>query len=181
MICAGPVVHPGLPWAWAIPVLAGIVAVATWSLAVSAPPAASARQIALARLPLAGRLLRWLAADPLPLSALRLLAVLAFAATVVIGFVGTVVPRENLATVLTWTVWWTLVVVSVLVVGTGWCSVCPLHTLAAWLVRRRLWGQTESASSLGLKVPRALRSVWPALAMLAGLTWLELGDRKSVV
>ena len=173
-------VHPGLPWAWALPVLLGIAAVAVWSLAApvpaSGPEAGSPRRFALATLPWAGPLLRRLARDPVPLSVLRLLVVFVFAVTVAIGFVGTVIPRDNLATVLTWTVWWTLVVASVLVVGTGWCSVCPWNTLAAWLVRRRLWGHDDAASSLELKVPRPLRSVWPALAMFTGLTWLELGE-----
>ncbi len=168
--------HPGLPWGWALPVLLGIVGLALWSLAASAPVAAAPRRFALAALPWAGPLLRRLTADPVLLSVLRLLTVFVFVATVVVGFVGTVIPRDNLATMLTWTVWWTLVVASVLVVGTGWCSVCPWNTLAAWLVRRRLWGHDETASSLELKVPRPLRSVWPALAMFTGLTWLELGE-----
>ena len=47
--------------------------------------------------------------------------------------------------------------------------------MASWVVRRKLWGRAKPNNSLNLKVPRWLRSVWPATFMLIGFTWLELG------
>jgi polyferredoxin len=158
-------VHPGLPWAWALPVLLAIAALGVWALIRRVGAETAPRPLRLGRLSL----------SELPLTALRAAAVTLFVLVVAAGFLGSPVPSANIATVLTWTVWWTLVVISVLVVGTSWCSVCPWNTLATLLVRRRMWGTDASASSLDLKVPRWLRSVWPAFVMLCGLTWLELG------
>ena len=168
-------VHPGLPWAWALPVLLAMAAIALWALWAPPPAGGPARRVTLARLPLIGPAQRRLSSDPTLLTALRIVVAAAFLGLIYAGFAGSPVPGANIATVATWTVWWTLVIVSVLVVGTSWCAVCPWNTLAGWLVRRRLWGIGDSASSLGLKVPRVLRSSWPALVMLCGLTWLELG------
>ena len=156
--------HPGLPWMWAGPVLLGVVLLAFWAmLRPVGPPRAAWRGPVLT--PPGG----------LTLTVLRLVVLLAFLFLVTAGFIGTPVPSSNIATVLTWTVWWTVVIILVLAAGTAWCAICPWNTLAVLLVRRSLGGTGPSDSTLDLKVPRVLRSVWPAFAMLCGLTWLELG------
>lgn len=43
-----------------------------------------------------------------------------------------------------------------------------------------MWKRGNEASSLNLRVPKILRSVWPALLMFVGLTWLELGVGVTV-
>jgi polyferredoxin len=114
-------------------------------------------------------------ASPWPLVTLRIGVVAFFLLAIGAGLWGTPIPERNLATTLTWTLWWTLVVISVFFIGTAWCAVCPWDTLAGWLVRRRLWTRGSPDDSLELKPPRLLRTVWPALIMFIGLTWLELG------
>jgi ferredoxin len=52
--------------------------------------------------------------------------------------------------------------------------------MAQWLVRRRLWRRAEPNNSLNLRVPKYLRSVWPALIIFIGFTWLELGAGITV-
>jgi ferredoxin len=92
----------------------------------------------------------------------------------VAGLFGAPDPKGNLATVLTWNIWWVLVIISVFFLGSAWCSVCPWSSLADWLVKRRLWRRPAGTSGLNLRPPRLLRRVWPALLLLVGLTWLEL-------
>ncbi len=167
--------HRGLPWAWALVVLAFMGLCSLW--AVLAPPSRpiQARYVNLATIPLLGHGVRFLTLSPWPQLLLKLVFVALFLLVIAAGLFGTPLGEHNLATVLTWNLWWTGVVISVFFLGTAWCGVCPWDALASWLVRRRLWRQGEAGSSLNLTVPRWLRSVVPALLLFIGLTWLELG------
>lgn len=167
--------HRGLPWAWAAVVLAFMALCGLW--AVLAPPSrpVEARYFSLATIPVLGRWVRVLTVSPWPQLVLKLALVALFLLVIVAGLFGTPLAEYNLATVLTWNLWWTGVVISVFFLGTAWCGVCPWDALASWLVRRRLWRRGETGSSLNLKVPPWLRSVLPALLLFIGLSWLELG------
>lgn len=112
---------------------------------------------------------------PLLLFSAKLLFVGLFLLIIVAGLVGTPIAERNVATVLTWNLWWAGLIFSIFFLGSAWCAVCPWDAIAQWLVRRRLWKRAESNNSLELPVPKWLRSVWPALVMFIGLTWLELG------
>jgi polyferredoxin len=176
-ICASPgfMVHPGLPlWGGAVVVAAMIVG-SLWALRSSPPTRVHPRYLELAGLPVIGPWIRRLTASPWPLLVFKLLFVALFLLVIAAGLFGTPVPERNLATALTWNLWWAGLIVAVFFLGSAWCAVCPWDALASWLVRRRLWRRAEPANSLNLRVPRALRNVWPALALFVGLTWLELG------
>ena len=169
-------VHAGLPviWVWMVVVLmiAIVVRVIHTPLSSSGSPQ---RLFSLNSLPVIGAVIRFMTASPWPLTLLRIGFVLVFALVVYAGLWGTALPERNLATTLTWTVWWSLVVISVFFLGTAWCSVCPWDTLAGWLVRQRLWRRNSEPLGFEWQPPQLLRSVWPALLMFIGLTWLELG------
>jgi len=109
------------------------------------------------------------------LFSLKLLMVSLFLLVIAAGLFGTPVAERNIATVLTWNLWWAGLVFSIFFLGSAWCAVCPWDALAQWLVRRRLWRRSEPNNSLNLRVPRLLQNVWPALGLFIGLTWLELG------
>lgn len=168
-------IHPGLPGEWiqAAAIVMGLIAV--WS--VFARPASDAppRSWNLARMPLVGRLVRFLNGSPYPLLAARLASVSVFLVVIAAGFFGTVHPEHNIATAFVWNIWWPLVIVAVFFIGSAWCAVCPWDTLANWIVRRRWWKRITPHPGLNLKVPRALQNVWIALLMFMGLSWLELG------
>ena len=140
------------------------------ALVVVVPVFAVAVGLAVAQnfgiLPLIGRSLRNLNASAWPLLCLKILLVALFLLVIVAGLQGSPIPERNIATVLTWNWWWAGLVFSVFFLGSAWCAVCPWNTLADWVVR----GQR-----LNLRVPRFLRSLWPALWLLIALTWLELG------
>ncbi|HHL40934.1 MAG TPA: 4Fe-4S binding protein [Deltaproteobacteria bacterium] len=167
--------HPGLPWLWAAAVCVFMVLVGLWALASGPPAPARSRSIRLDGVPVLGAVIRAFSSSPVPLFVLKAVSAGFFLLVIAAGLWGTPVPERNLATVLTWNVWWTGVVISVFFVGTFWCAVCPWDALAEWMVRRRLWRRGGDENRLGLSVPPWLRSLWPALFLLLGLTWLELG------
>lgn len=167
--------HPGLPPAWGLAILVVMGLVSLWALLAPAPARLGSRALSLTRLPLVGARLRALATSHWPLVGLKLLMVALFLLVVVAGLFGSPYPERNLATGLTWNLWWIGLIFSVFVLGTAWCAVCPWDALAQWLVRRRLWRRAPAETSLNLRVPRAFRNIWPALFLFIGLTWLELG------
>ena len=91
------------------------------------------------------------------------------------GFFGTPVPERNAATLITWTLWWTLLILDILLLGRMWCLVCPWDAIASWIRRLAFWRRTDEPLSLDLPWPRWLRNVYPATVLFIGLTWLELG------
>lgn len=167
--------HRGLPVSWGMVTLAFVLAAALWALARAPAKGIESQGVSLGRLPLIGPGIRRLTATPWVLISLRMFLVALFLLVITAGLFGTPITERNLATMLTWNLWWAGLVFSVLLLGTAWCAVCPWDALAHWLVRRRLWRRAEPNNSLNLRVPRPLRSVWPALWLFIGLTWLELG------
>lgn len=168
--------HPGLSNSWALVVLFAMLGITVWSLSKpNKASAATSNATTLAALPAIGPWLQWCVTRPGVLLALRILMVAIFLLVIVAGLFGTPIPERNLATTLTWTLWWTGLIIAVYFTGSAWCAMCPWDALAMWLVRWRLWRRGSATSSLNLRIPKALRNVWPALGMFVGLTWLELG------
>ena len=170
--------HPGLPELWGYLVWGFMLVLGVWSLFAATPAERSRRTLDLKSFRLTRPLLQLLLYSRWPLQLLKIIVVAIFLLVIVAGLYGTPIAERNLATVLTWNIWWAGLIVSVFFIGSAWCAVCPWDTLASWMVRPRLWlGKIhfKISNSLDLKVPRYLRNVWPALLMFVGLTWLELG------
>ncbi|MEN8167855.1 MAG: 4Fe-4S binding protein [Pseudomonadota bacterium] len=139
-----------------------------------------ARYFRLSELPLVGRWIQEMTASPWPLLIFKVALVAVFLLVIVAGLFGTPIPERNIATALTWNLWWAGLIVAIFLLGSAWCGVCPWDALATWLVRRRWWRRAHPNNSLNLRVPKGLRNVWPALLMFIGLTWLELGVGVTV-
>lgn len=164
--------HPGLSTGWALSASLFIVAIACWALfAPRANCTSRAKGNARIGLHLAARH----AASSWPLLTLKVVVTALFLLVIIAGALGTPIPARNLATVLTWNIWWAGLIVSVFFLGSAWCAVCPWDALATWLTRRNVTGRPNPNASLNLRVPKFLRSVGPALILFIGLTWLELG------
>lgn len=97
-----------------------------------------------------------------------------FVLVILAGLFGRQQGGSNIATVLTWTYWWILLVLFVILFGKAWCYICPWDAIAHWL-ERRPWRRGGRALSAGWRWPRALRNLYPAAVLFLGLTWLELG------
>ena len=78
-----------------------------------------------------------------------------FWAVILIGLLGTVVPGLNFGTAITWYLWYCLVFVMMVVIGRGWCAMCPFGGFAEWIQRRTFWRRTQQALGLGWKLPES--------------------------
>ena len=167
--------HPGLPFAWALALWVFMLALSGYVLLAQPVPGSSARTISLASIPVLGALVRAMTRTPAVLFLLKLAVVCLFVLVIAAGLSGSQIPERNMATVLTWNIWWAGLIISIFFLGSAWCAICPWDAIATWLVRRRLWRRAHPNNSLNLRVSRRLRSVWPALILFFILTWLELG------
>jgi YHS domain-containing protein/ferredoxin len=173
---AGYFVHSmwGIPgWLYAVSVALVLVLsfglfelVSRWTRGREPPPA----RVDLLRLPGLARLVRW----PPFRTLCQLLVVGVFALVIVAGLYGDQLASRNVAPLLTWTLWWGGLVVLILFAGKAWCYVCPWDAIAGWVERLAFWRRRKGLG-LGLRWPKAWRSIWPATAFFVGLTWLELG------
>ncbi len=167
--------HPGLPGYWGIIVVSCMLVALFLVLARPAPVHIRHSVTSLVKLPLIGSSVQHLINSRAVLLSLKFLMVGFFLLVIIAGLFGSPIAERNIATVLTWNLWWSGLIFSVFFLGSAWCAVCPWDTLAQWLVRHRLWRRAPPETSLNLKVPGWLASVWPALFMFTALTWLELG------
>jgi len=167
--------HPGLPDSLFYLVWIFMLLVSVWAMLAKVPVRARHVSLSLGKIPIIGLLVRFLNASPWPLLFLKIVAVTIFMMVIISGLQGTQVPERNLATVLTWNLWWAGLIIVIFFLGSAWCAICPWDAIATWLVRRRLWKRAMPNNSLNLKVPAWLRNVWPALLMFMALTWFELG------
>ncbi len=106
---------------------------------------------------------------------LRLPFVFLFLFIIFAGLFGAQSSDRNIASLLTWTVWWASLVIFILFLGKIWCLVCPWNAIAEWIQRLTFWKKKETTISLNLPWPRRLRNIYLATGLFVGLTWLELG------
>jgi len=176
LLSGGKMLMAGLPSGWVWLVYGGLLGLGLWALFLPVPERdRHPSGLDMTRWPLLGPWIAELTHTPWVLVALRLCMVGVFLLIVAAGLFGTPMPRQNAATLLTWNLWWTGVIVAVFFLGSAWCALCPWDALATWLVRRRLWRRADPGSSLELPLPRPLRGVWVATLAFVFLSWLELG------
>ena len=106
--------------------------------------------------------------------ALQLPNAIIFLLVIFAGIWGTQLGDKNFATVITWLVWWAVIIFTFLFFSRTWCMVCPLVSLAEWLQRGRLWGVGKRVLSLNRKWPRRLRNFWVPTGFFIVLTWMYL-------
>ena len=170
-------VHPGLPAGWVAFVFIAMFLIGLRYAFFYAEKKGNTKAF---KYPFFTKIIKPFITRPWLIVSLRLFAAVVFLIVIYAGLFGTPIPEKNISTVLTWTIWWSGVIISIFFVGSAWCAICPWDAIATWLVRQRLWKRGRETSSLNLRVPKILRSVWPALFMFIGLTWLELGVGVTV-
>ncbi|MEK7388032.1 MAG: 4Fe-4S binding protein, partial [candidate division NC10 bacterium] len=70
----------------------------------------------------------------------------------------------NLATKLTWTIWWAGIIFTFVLMGRVWCLACPFGALNEWAAR--LTGAWR-------RLPRLFRNIWWATGAFVLLTWAD--------
>lgn len=91
------------------------------------------------------------------------------------GLVGTVSPGLNFATAITWYIWFAVVFVLMVVVGRGWCAMCPFGGFGEWIQRKTFFKRTQTTLGLGWKFPERLASygLLTSAASFVILTYIE--------
>jgi polyferredoxin len=102
----------------------------------------------------------------------QLVSALLFCALIYVGLAGNRI--GNVTPIAVWTIWWAGLVFSVALLGPVFCFVCPWDGIASWITRFPPWRRVEPLT-LGLEVPKRLRTVYPAIGAFVLLTWAELG------
>ena len=133
------------------------------------------KYIVLSNVKLLRPILKYINHSSWPLFSLKLIVLAFFILVIYAGLNGTQIPQNNIATVLTWNIWWAGLIVSIFFFSSSWCAVCPWDMLANLFVKPRFLNKYKFNNSLELTPPKWMRNVWPALLMFIGLTWLELG------
>lgn len=100
-------------------------------------------------------------------NALQIPVLVIYFALAIAGLLGTQIGGANIATIAIWTIWWSGIIIIILLFGKAWCFVCPWHSVTTWITRRGI--------SLNLNWPGRLNNIYPAIGLLVGVTWLELG------
>lgn len=96
--------------------------------------------------------------------ALQLPMLAVTAVVVFLGFRDVQDGATNVATKLTWTIWWAGIIFTFVLVGRVWCLACPFGALNDWMSRL--------ARPLR-RLPRPFRNIWWATAMFVILTWAD--------
>jgi len=106
------------------------------------------------------RFVRWRGFQPsLQLPFLALTALLVF-----LGLFDIRDGAKNLATKLTWILWWPGIIFTFILVGRLWCVMCPFGTL----------NEAAAKAARSARVfPKALRNLWLATFLFVVLTWAD--------
>ncbi|MBI4635783.1 MAG: 4Fe-4S binding protein [Candidatus Rokubacteria bacterium] len=154
---------PGLGWtAWMALLLAsGIALLGLYAVALRARTGAPlGGALDLLSIPWLRRLLTSAKLQP----SLQLPLLVLMAIVVYLGFADVQDGGTNLATKLTWTIWWAGIIFTFVLAGRVWCLACPFGALNEWASR---------LSDASRNLPRPLRNIWWATAMFVLLTWAD--------
>lgn len=110
---------------------------------------------------------------------LQFLFILPVTAVVVLASISMIYgirhPGFNFGLVLTWVVWWGLLISLFAVVGRGWCFMCPFGAVVDWLQRRSLWWKTKWGLGFNFKYPRRMQNLWLAIVLFIGFIFMDAG------
>jgi polyferredoxin len=102
----------------------------------------------------------------LPAVVLLILAVFA-------GFFGIQNSSKNLATISIWVIWWSLLIISLALVGRIWCLMCPFGAIGDWAQRLSFYKKVNDTFSLNRKLPARFRNLSLAALFFLVITWAD--------
>ncbi len=85
-----------------------------------------------------------------------------FLLIIFLGFFDTQDGQRNIATVFTWTLWWVLIIFTLILVGRFWCMMCPFAAIGDF---------AQKFVSLNKKLPRWLQNMNMQTIGFLVLTW----------
>lgn len=108
--------------------------------------------------------LRRLLTSPALQPALQIPLLLLMGIVVLLGFGDVQDGGVNLATKLTWTIWWAGIIFTFALAGRVWCLACPFGALNEW---------TSRLAAPLRRLPKPFRNIWWATGMFVLLTWAD--------
>ncbi len=160
-VVIGAAPGPGWGTAAALALVVGLAGVALYAARLRTEPGRPTGQpLDLLSLGWLRRLWTWRALGPalqVPLLGLAGLVVY-------LGFTDVQDGGRNLATKLTWTIWWAGIIFTFVLAGRAWCLACPFGALNEWTAR---W------SGAWRRLPRPFRNLWWATGLFVLLTWAD--------
>lgn len=84
-------------------------------------------------------------------------------------------PAFNFGLVLTWVIWWGLLIGLFALVGRGWCFLCPFGATIDWVQRLSFWWKTKLGIGLNIRYPRRMQNLWLATGLFIGFIFLDAG------
>ncbi len=108
--------------------------------------------------------LRRLLTSPALQPTLQIPLLLLMGIVVLLGFADVQDGGVNLATKLTWTIWWAGIIFTFFLVGRVWCLACPFGALNEW---------TSRLAAPLRRLPKPFRNIWWATGMFVLLTWAD--------
>lgn len=153
---------PGMgPVAWAlVALLGGAAFLGLYLVAFKAKVGRPAEALNLLEVPWLRRLLTSPALQP----SLQIPLLVLMGIVVLLGLFDVQNAGVNLATKLTWTIWWAGVIFTFFLVGRAWCLACPFGALNEWAAR---------IAAPVRRLPRPFRNLWWATGMFVLLTWAD--------
>lgn len=131
-----------------------------WAIVRSRAPVNVGTAFNLLDIPWLRRFVTWKGFQPvLQIPTLVVIAVIAF-----LGFFDIQDGARNLATKLTWILWWPGIIFTFILVGRLWCVMCPFGALNEW---------AANLSRPARLFPKSLRSLWLATFLFLLLTWAD--------
>ncbi len=103
----------------------------------------------------------------------QLPAVLLLVLVVFAGFFGIQNSNKSLATISIWVIWWSLLIISLALVGRIWCLMCPFGAIGDWVQRRTFYKKVNDAFSLNRKWPTKFRNLSLAGVFFLVITWAD--------
>ncbi len=98
-----------------------------------------------------------------PVFQIPLLAV--FIILLILAFVDIQDSGKNLSVIVIWTLWWTGIIFTFVLVGRLWCFMCPVGALSEW---------TSRIFKPRRQFPSKLQNLWLANLFFVLLTWLDI-------
>ncbi len=84
-------------------------------------------------------------------------------------------PAFNFGMVFTWVVWWGMLIFLIVIVGRGWCAMCPFGAFGEWVQRLSLWRKRKWSLGFNFKYPRRLQNLWLAIGFFVVFIFLDNG------
>ncbi|MFA4956657.1 MAG: 4Fe-4S binding protein [Candidatus Methanoperedens sp.] len=103
----------------------------------------------------------------------QLPAVLFFVLVVLAGFFGIQNSNKSLTTISIWVIWWSLLLISLALVGRAWCFMCPFGAIGDWVQRRTFYKRVNDTFSLKRKFPAKFRNLSLAAILFLVITWAD--------